>query len=56
MAVDLEPANADFLLTFANFEMELGKKSQAKYYLRQTLKADPFNQLAKEMLAEVEQV
>ncbi|MFC1647388.1 tetratricopeptide repeat protein [Patescibacteria group bacterium] len=54
MAVDLEPSNTDFLLTFANFEIELGKMSQAKYYLRQTLKADPHNQLAKEMLIEVE--
>jgi len=52
-ACDLAPENADFLLTFAHFEMELGKATQAKYYVRQALKADPDNQLAKEMLTEI---
>lgn len=53
-ACDIEPDNTDFLLAFAHYEAELGKKTQAKYYLRQVLKSDPNNQLAKQMMTEVD--
>lgn len=53
-AIDLEPENVNYLLAFADFEQEIGKKSQAKYYLRLALKHDPDNHIAKEMMKELE--
>jgi len=53
-AIDLDPHNINYLLAFADFQLELGKKTQAIYYVRQALKEDPTNRIAKEMLNELE--
>ena len=53
-AINLESQNVNYLLTFADFQHELGKKSQAKYYLRLAIKEDPGNQIALEMMHEIE--
>lgn len=53
-AIDLDSQNVNFLLAFADFQHELGKNSQAKYYLRLALKEDPENRIALEMEKEIE--
>lgn len=53
-AIEGEPENIHFLLAFSDFQIEIGKSSQAKYYLRQALKLDPHNRHAQEMLNEIE--
>jgi len=53
-ASQLEPRNIDYLFTLANYYLELGEKGEAKRALERILHISPYNEEAKEKLAEIQ--
>jgi tetratricopeptide (TPR) repeat protein len=53
-AIEMDAGNIDYLLTFANFLIEDNKIEQAKETLQQVLEKEPENEMALEMMKEIE--
>jgi Tfp pilus assembly protein PilF len=52
-ALELDPSNIDYLLTFAHFLIENKRFDKATFYLEKVLKHQPDNAMALEMMKEI---
>ncbi|MFC1655732.1 tetratricopeptide repeat protein [Patescibacteria group bacterium] len=52
-ALNLDPSNIEYLLTFAHFLIEDERYAKARFYLEKVLKLQPDNKMALEMMKEI---
>jgi len=54
-ALNLDPSNIEYLLTFAHFLIEDERYAKARFYLEKVLKLQPDNKMALEMMKDIKE-